>query len=703
MRDSKLGKEIFLFMLLITVTVSAAIFAVAYLDMVSLRDNSKQFSQELGEASAEVAEEGIISEANSTMMHVAVDKAENHNSEFGNVQRQLKQMCDIMYHKYIFSELDYGYVPPYPLDTEDGVLMGRSAVASRVEIDDSIVKEQMVVSTLEPLIKTIYENNTIIMNVMVGTKSGIFYRYSDYNRFDEDYDVNTRGWYLNAMDNPGKVVWSDAYEDAYGKLVVTASCAYMDDSGEYVGVIASDIMIQTIIDSVLMYDKVADGYSFLLNRDGKYLAYPGMNNDDFEMDPQSDSDPVKKQIVLQMIKGGTGKASFSKEGKRMLIFYAPITTTGWSYALVVPLEGLTAPVQNATAVIDEGTSNVLARIDDAIREMLAAFILIFILILIIIISASYRLTSFITNPISEMLEGTLEIGKGNLDHVIDVKGNNELSALGDSINKMAVDLKSYIEELTEVTAEKQRMGAELNVATSIQSGMLPKIFPKFSSSEYYSLSASMCPAKEVGGDFYDFFMVDDNHLAMVIADVSGKGVPAALFMVIAKTLIKSRALAGGSVSEILESVNNQLCESNDNDMFVTVLLGIIDIKTGQMEYANAGHEYPIIKRKGGEYYANTEKHSFVMGGMEGMKYKQFSVTLNEGDTIFTYTDGIPEAHNIDNEMYGMERTINTLNMHKDAEPDEVLQILRDDVDAFTGDAPQFDDITMLCYKQLRTD
>ena len=702
MKESKLGKRIFLMMLLITITVSAALFVVAYIDMMSLRDNAKALSQELGESASKVAEDGIVSEANKTMMHVTVAKAENHNNEFGVIQKQIKQMCDVMNHKYAYSEIDQGYVPPYLLDTPDGVVMGRSAVAKRVTIDDIIVEEQKTISTLEPLITAIYDTNDIIMNVMVGTKSGIFYRYSDYNRFDEEYDVNTRGWYLDAMDNPGKIIWSDAYEDAYGKLVLTVSCAYKNEEGEYVGVIASDIMVQTIVSNVLLNDKISNGYAFLLNRDGKYLAYPGMNSAEFDVDPISDGDSVKKQIVKQMVGGGTGKASFEKDGKKMLVFFAPINTTGWTYAMVVPLEGLTSPVRDATTVIDEGTSSALVRMDDTIREMLGAFIMIFIVILAIIIAASYSLTSSISNPVSHMLEGVLEIGKGNLDYVIDVSGNDELSTLGDGINNMAVDLKKHIEELTEITAEKQRMGTELQLATSIQSGMLPQIFPKFSSNEHYLLSASMNPAKEVGGDFYDFFMVDEDRLAMVIADVSGKGVPAALFMVISKVLIKTHTLAGGSVSEILENVNNQLCESNNSDMFVTVLLGIVNIKTGHLEYANAGHECPIIKRKGGEYYASAEKHSFVIGGLEGVKYKQFSVDLGEGDIIFTYTDGIPEANNSNNEMYGMEKTVATLNRYKDAEPEELIKLLKADVDDFAGDAPQFDDMTMLCYKQLKT-
>ena len=240
--------------------------------------------------------------------------------------------------------------------------------------------------------------------------------------------------------------------------------------------------------------------------------------------------------------------------------------------------------------------------------------------------------------------------------------------------------------------------AELNTATQIQNGMVPNIFPAFPEQKQFDVYAGMYTAKEVGGDFYDFFLIDDKHLAMVMADVSGKGVPAALFMMASKILINDRALMGGTPAEILEFVNNRICSNNQAEMFVTVWLGILNIETGHMIAANAGHEYPVIRRSGGEYELFKDKHGFVVGGMEGVRYKDYELTLNKGDSIFLYTDGIPEATNADNEQFGTDRMIAALNIKSDGSPEEVLENIHHEVNKFVGDAVQFDDLTMLCLR-----
>lgn len=276
-----------------------------------------------------------------------------------------------------------------------------------------------------------------------------------------------------------------------------------------------------------------------------------------------------------------------------------------------------------------------------------------------------------------------------------MKKRDEIGTLAGAIHKMENDIESYVKNLTAVTAEKERIGAELGVATHIQASMLPCIFPAFPGRAEFDIYATMQPAKEVGGDFYDFFLVDDNHLAMVMADVSGKGVPAALFMVIAKTLIKNITQAGLSPKEVLEKVNNQLCENNEAEMFVTVWLGILEISTGKLTYANAGHEYPAIQRVGGEYTLVQEKHGFVLAGMENMRYKEYELTLLPGDRLYLYTDGVAEATNAQDELYGTGRMLDILNRNKDVSCADLLHHIKQDIDLFVGDAPQFDDITML--------
>ena len=280
-----------------------------------------------------------------------------------------------------------------------------------------------------------------------------------------------------------------------------------------------------------------------------------------------------------------------------------------------------------------------------------------------------------------------------------IRGQDEIGVLAQSIDRMEEQITDYVQHLTEVTAEKERISTELNVARRIQADMLPSVFPAFPDHDDFDIFASMTPAKEVGGDFYDFFLVDDDHLAMVMADVSGKGVPAALFMVITKTLIKNRAQMGDSPAEILYHVNNQLCDGNETEMFVTVWMAILELSTGKGVAVNAGHEHPVLCRGGGRYELVVYRHSTAVAAMEGLMFREHSFELHPGDRLFVYTDGVPEATNAKNELFGTERMLEALNRDPSAAPEEQLKAVRESVDEFVGEAPQFDDMTMLsfCY------
>ncbi len=286
-----------------------------------------------------------------------------------------------------------------------------------------------------------------------------------------------------------------------------------------------------------------------------------------------------------------------------------------------------------------------------------------------------------------------------------IRSKDEIGNLYQNTRSMEERLIDYMDNLASVTAEKERIGAELNIASRIQADMLPRIFPPFPEHKDFDIYASMDPAKEVGGDFYDFFLINDHHLGMVMADVSGKGVPAALFMVIAKTLIKNRALLGESPSDILQNVNNQLCDGNDAELFVTVWLAVLDLSTGKGLAVNAGHEHPTLRRADGQYELIEYRHSPAVAVMEGMRFRQHEFQMNPGDSLFVYTDGVPEATNAQNELFGAERMMAALNENPDAEPREILKTVRRSVDDFVGDAPQFDDLTMLClhYKGPHTE
>ncbi len=278
-----------------------------------------------------------------------------------------------------------------------------------------------------------------------------------------------------------------------------------------------------------------------------------------------------------------------------------------------------------------------------------------------------------------------------------IRTRDEIEELAEAISLMEGDIIRYISNIQAITAEKERIGAELNVATQIQADMLPRIFPAFPDRKEFDIYATMTPAKEVGGDFYDFFLIDEDHLGLVMADVSGKGVPAALFMVIAKTLIKNQAQAGEySPARVLMRANEQLCEGNEAELFVTVWFAVLEISTGKGLAANAGHEHPTLRRAGGTYELVEYRHSPAVATMEGLRFREHAFQLNPGDSLFVYTDGVAEATDAHNVLYGTERMLQALNQNPEASPEEILNNVKDSVDAFVGEAPQFDDITMLC-------
>ncbi len=271
---------------------------------------------------------------------------------------------------------------------------------------------------------------------------------------------------------------------------------------------------------------------------------------------------------------------------------------------------------------------------------------------------------------------------------------NEVGILANSFKKMIINLENYMKNLKKVTAEKERINTELDIAKKIQTSMLPNNFPAFPNKKEIDVYALSEPAKEVGGDFYDFFLIDENHLATIIADVSGKGIPAALFMVVGKTLIKNSAQNGNSPEEVFKNVNNQLCENNEQNMFVTAWMGILNINTGELTYVNAGHNPPLLKHQD-TYRQLKSKPGFVLGGMKNIEYTQEKIQLNTGDRIFLYTDGITEAINENEEFFGDSRLIDVINNEKQSNINEVLSSVKKKVDIFVGDLDQFDDITML--------
>ncbi|MDO4467554.1 MAG: PP2C family protein-serine/threonine phosphatase [Bacillota bacterium] len=330
-----------------------------------------------------------------------------------------------------------------------------------------------------------------------------------------------------------------------------------------------------------------------------------------------------------------------------------------------------------------------------------AYVVILIIFITIVLSRfeNKEIDELFIKPIENMSQKANRFANSVYDgdsskYTISAKQNseNELDILACDLNKMMKDMDSYFKNIQVITAEKERIHTELELAKKIQQSSLPKDFPV---QKEFELFALMNPAKEVGGDFYDFFLIDSDHLALVIADVAGKGIGAALFMMAAKMSVKNQAMNVDSPAKILEAVNNRLCEQNEAQMFLTAWIGILELSTGKLTCANAGHEYPVLQKSEGMFSLYKDKHGFVLGGMDGVHYKDYVLQLEARDKIFVYTDGVLEATNTNNELFGTNRMLDSLNQHRNEPLEPLLNNVRKDIQSFVQTAEQFDDITML--------
>ena len=369
---------------------------------------------------------------------------------------------------------------------------------------------------------------------------------------------------------------------------------------------------------------------------------------------------------------------------------ADMTSDGWKEATVTRLQTRYDEIQQDAAAVylkSTGYSNTTATV-------------LLIAVAALMLPGSLIMSKRIVKPLNTITKRISELSESNLEFKMEdaYRTGDEVQELAEAFASISHRTVEYLDTVKRVTAEKERIGAELSLATQIQAAMLPHIFPPFPDRTDFDLYASMDPAKEVGGDFYDYFLIDDDHLGMVMADVSGKGVPAALFMMASKIILQSVAMLGKSPGEILTKTNEAICSNNEAQMFVTVWIGILELSTGKLICANAGHEYPVLKRADGDYALYKDKHGFVIGGMEGVRYKEYEIRLTPGDKLFVYTDGVQEATNQHQELFGTDRMLAALNEHKEDTPLEALKNVRRAVDVFVQDAEQFDDLTMLCLE-----
>ena len=661
--------------------------------LLALRDTVLRDSQDLGGSAADASGGALLDQMEQNLYKGAQSEAAVVDEK---LERYAAYVRDFAFYAQRLYEEPEAYVPKQVLPPDAASqytytmqLVMRDETVDRRAVDDEVRLLANLVHMWQPVMTDDREN---IASIYLCTESGFMINYDERSDLTPDYfGYEQSVWYQLARD-AGDVIFTVPYMDTFGRgLMLTCTAPIHDGAGRFAGVVCIDMMVEDLCRSVLDISFGEGSYGFLVDGAGYIIVSP-------QMDYDGTFENVRSQSCLAHEASGSimsGQAGVTPTSGGLYYAYAPIDAANWTLVIHVPEDMVTAPAEDVRANITARTDATAGTMEESIRRTGLISLVVFALIVGAVVLLSGGFSRRLTKPLLALRADVEHISGGDLDHQAAVQQNDEIGDLAKTFNTMAASLRRHIQDLTTITAEKERIGAELDIARHIQSAMLPCIFPPFPDRKEFDIFASMAPAKEVGGDFYDFFMVDDSHLAVVMADVSGKGVPAALFMVIGKTLIKDHTTPGRDLGEVVMEVNRLLCEGNGEEMFITAFEGVLDLTTGQFDFVNAGHEAPFIRRGDGPYAPYKIRPGFVLAGMEGTRYKMGTMTLQPGDRLFLYTDGVTEATSGASELYGSERLEAVLNANADAAPGALLPAVKADIDNFVGDAPQFDDITML--------
>ncbi len=479
-------------------------------------------------------------------------------------------------------------------------------------------------------------------------------------------------------------VWSEPYfDEGAGNIMMSTYSVpfyrHVNGKREFQGVVTADISLEWLVEILSRISVYQSGHAFLISQNGVFISHPNkdwvMRESIFSIAEATGAANLRR-IGRCMISGSEGfDSQYSYYlGKKSWIYYAPLPSIGWSIGIIFPEDELYADI---------------GKLDKIVLIIGGAGLAILFLVIIFI-------SGNVTKSLRALTLKATEIAKGNLDIEVPItKSNDEVGELSRSFEEMKISLKEYINNLAKTTAAKERIESELKIAHNIQMSFLPKKFPPFPEKKEFEIYAVLEPAKEVGGDLYDFFLQDEDHLFISIGDVSDKGVPAALFMAVTKTLMKGIAEHGIKPSDVLMRVNRELCEENESLMFVTVFCGVLNLNTGEFLFSNAGHNPPVIIRSGEEANWLNIPEGYLLGVMEDAVYKTEKVMLNPNDTIFLYTDGVTEAFNKDEIAYSSKRLLRILDENKNPTAEGLAEKVMQSIKDFTEEEPQSDDITVL--------
>ena len=540
------------------------------------------------------------------------------------------------------------------------------------------------------------------------------------NTFDKDQDMPEFSeeflsgyvpkkalWYTEAV-QAGKPTFSYLKKDENTSLPFVSVSVPYRRGNEIAGVANISINLLSLYQIAVDKGMGTSGINFLVDNEGDVMFSTEQEGTlaaiDGVQDLRQSEEESLAESVKRMAEGESGVSAVSLNGEDYYLAYAPIPSVDWSFGMMVRTEEVLVPAKNARAVVGSQTEEFVASMGAFFQKNLreTGFVLLFLLVVLAVFSREAA-RRFVV-PILRIREGVRDIAKGDLDRKLDVRTGDEFEELSGSINHMTKELKEYMENFSRVTKDRERTATELSLAQDIQKGMLPGLGSTVPDGRF-DLFATMEAERAVGGDFYDFYAIDEEHLAVTIADVSGKGVPAALFMAVSRTILRNCVLElhDASLGERVSHVNNLLRQDNTRRMFVTAFIGVLNLGTGRLCYVNAGHNPPLVYRCGENRYHYLETaHNFILGARQGLRFQEQEVMLAPGDGLFLYTDGVTEAINETEELYGGARLLHTLNgaVSPETSSREILAAVRDSLSAYVGEAEQSDDITMLGLRFL---
>ena len=700
-------KTVFL-VLTVLLLVAAAFFAVsAY--------QNRMLNSIVGETRTE-QQQAISQISKETMHQVMVNTVVSNTALQSKIAEN--DFAEIVKDTYMLQTMAQGLIEsrsslkPAELSLPDPSLDGiPSAMVLYEEGVDYTQSEYLAaVGHMSSTMLAMFRNSDKIAGCYIGLADGTHFGVDDHsaNRYDENGDlkpfpVRERPWYRGAVEANG-LFFTGIERDIFSSSLGITCSAPVVVNGETVGVVGIDIVLDNMNDFINTSASSA-GFAVIVSNNGQVIIAPE-KNEFFEITTSDEAPDLREsenqelaQFVRTALAEPTELTLLNIGGKEYYAAGAPMPTVGWTVISVVDKEMTETPEKTMLSEYDRINDEASMDFREGTLKTRQTGRMIFLMIFIVSICIALIAASRIVRPLEEMTDTIKDSSKtGRLFEMKDCyRTNDEIEVLAEAFDDLSKKTKQYIEDITEITKEKERVNTELDMANRIQSSMLPHIFPAFPNRHEFDVYALMDPAREVGGDFYDFFLVDHDHLCMVIADVSGKGIPAALFMMISKVILQNFAMLGKSPAEILDLTNTALCSGNQVEMFVSVWVGILEISTGKITAANAGHEYPALSQSG-RFTLLKAKHGFVVGGMENVKYREYEIQLKPGDRLFLYTDGLPEAMDAEGSMFGMERMLDTLNAEPDASPQKILENVKAAVNGFVKEAEQFDDLTMLCLE-----